>query len=82
LNKNMGNERKRIPIEWTEIRFEGLEINFIGLQQSISHLPQPSGEKRDKPLHLKLPHHDRNHKPLPIISSQLSIIKHEKLNKK
>jgi hypothetical protein len=45
---------KRIPIHWQEaVRFEGLNIRHIGLQQSISHLPQTSGEKFDKPLHFQ-----------------------------
>jgi len=47
---------KRVPIHWQEdVRFESLIIRYVGLQPGTSPLPQPSGEKFEKPLRLKLP---------------------------
>jgi len=48
----MKSERQLIPVKWKDVRFEELKISHIGLQQSISYLPQQFGERCDKRLRL------------------------------
>lgn len=55
MKKNIKTKQRLIPIKWTDVRFEGLEVSYIGLQQCFLNLPQPSGVRCDKQLRLKLP---------------------------
>jgi hypothetical protein len=56
LVTNMNNNWQPVPIEWQEyVRFEPLDIRYVGFRDQTSHLPLASGEKREKQLRLKLP---------------------------
>jgi len=49
----MKNKCQRIPVEWTHVQFEIINIRYVAFQQGTLNLPKLPGERYDNPLSLK-----------------------------